>query len=80
MLNAININNVIKIFILNFNINFKITKKLWIIYRKHENLAFQKAMDDFQKAVDDFQKAMDDFKKQSKKLIVVKWSPTYKKS
>jgi hypothetical protein len=37
-------------------------------------------MDDFQKAVDDFQKAMDDFKKQSKKLIVVKWSPTYKKS
>ena len=36
-------------------------------------------MDDFQKAVDDFQKAMDDFKKQSKKLIVVKWSPTYKK-
>ena len=37
-------------------------------------------MDDFQKAVDDFQKAMDDFKKQSKKYIVVKWSPTYKKS
>ena len=30
--------------------------------------------------MDDFQKAVDDLKKQSKKLIVVKWSPTYKKS
>ena len=48
-------------------------KKPGRFFQKNENFAFQKA-------VDDFQKAMDDFKKQSKKLIVVKWSPTYKKS
>ena len=38
-------------------------KKPGRFFKKNENLAFQKAVDDFQKAVDDFQKAWTIFKK-----------------